>query len=312
MNKKLSLRTIFIPIGAIAGFYSVQVLVTVIYVSILSIFSELGINFGFNFDVADMQSLIISHSNYISAIYSTIIIIIALVVFNFLNKKDRNTLIKTKPSVSHLLVSLLVMSGVAGLINLQLVGISALGEVFPKIEELLQNYIELSEAFTGDGNIAMIILATCILVPIAEELVFRGIIQGELRRAFPAWAAILIQMLIFALVHGNPIQISYVLLPALVLGIVYEWTKSIYIPIALHMFFNFIGAALPEILNYNETAMLYLSIIQFALIPVGIIALFYLKLIRINYDVDEEKGFVQLPDQTYATNEGIEWVHKDL
>jgi len=152
----------------------------------------------------------------------------------------------------------------------------ALGEFVPAINNAMNNYIELSKGFIGSGNIPIVILTTCILVPIAEDLVFRGIIQGELRRVMPGWTAVVIQAVIFALVHGNLIQISYVILPAIILGALYEWSKSIYVPIFLHMLFNFTGAAVPLMLEGNANAGQIFVLFEFSIIPLMIIALIFL------------------------------------
>jgi len=281
MTEKFGLRTIFIPLGAIAMFMTVQIIVTMVYSFVLMFIegARMGLD-GSPLEIPDIEQFIMSHSNYIGAIYSVLIIIASVFALNVLSLRNKNALRTEKQSAGHVISSLLIMAGASGVISLQMAGIYAIGEKVPYVDKIIKDYIELSEAFIGDGNILMIILSTCILVPIAEELVFRGIIQGELRRALPAWAAITIQAVIFALIHGNILQISYVIIPAFVLGIVYEWTKSIYVPIALHMLFNFAGAALPEILKYDETAMLYVGIVEFALIPIGILAFFYLKAIR--------------------------------
>lgn len=43
--------------------------------------------------------------------------------------------------------------------------------------------------------------------PLAEELVFRGVIQSRLERAMPVWIAIVLQAVLFGFIHGTPVQI---------------------------------------------------------------------------------------------------------
>ena len=69
-----------------------------------------------------------------------------------------------------------------------------------------------------EGYLWLEILAVVIMIPIAEELLFRGILQGEIRRVAPAWLAVLLSAVAFALFHLMPFQIAFVILPGLVLA----------------------------------------------------------------------------------------------
>ena len=280
MRNKFGVRTVLIPFIAVAGFFFIQMIVAIGYMMILffvSSFSSAG------FDrmkmeqlFADATKVLIAHSNNISGIYSILIIIMALAGIHILKHSNPSAVRRERTNAGQWGAAVLVIIGVSGMITLLMTGIQELAKYVPVVDTALQNYIKLSENFVGSGNILMVILTTCIVVPIAEDLVFRGIIQGELRRVMPAWAAILIQGAIFALVHGDPIQISYVILPAIILGTVYEWTKSIYVPIALHMLFNFLGAALPMMLAGNEKAGNVFVVVEWAVIPVSILAMIFL------------------------------------
>ncbi|MHB1452785.1 MAG: CPBP family intramembrane glutamic endopeptidase [Saccharofermentanales bacterium] len=276
-RERFSLRTIVIPVAAVAGFYIIQISVALIYSIIYSIVLSASGQIPETDIITGMEKTLIQQSNNMGAIYSVIIAIIAMLAMFFLLKGNPKAVRREKPGIGAIFSSVIIIVGISGFISLQMVGLSALGEFVPFIDTILKHYTELAQAFVGDGNVAMIIISTCILIPIAEELVFRGIIQGELRRVFPGWATIIIQAVIFALVHGNIVQISYVIFPALILGLVYEWTKSIYVPIALHMIFNFIGSALPQMLGQNDNAVMYLYVAQIAFIPAAIIGIFYLK-----------------------------------
>lgn len=82
-----------------------------------------------------------------------------------------------------------------------------------------------------------IAVAVLIAAPLAEELVFRVILQGWLRTKLPAYAAIGISSILFAAVHGFPDALA--LLPlALILGYVFEKRQSWLAVAVLHMLFN--------------------------------------------------------------------------
>jgi hypothetical protein len=77
-----------------------------------------------------------------------------------------------------------------------------------------------------------------IVAPIAEEIVFRGLLYGWLRRYLSATIAVVASAIVFGLAHG-----IFVLAPALavqgaILAVVYERSNSLWPPIILHGTFN--------------------------------------------------------------------------
>ena len=93
--------------------------------------------------------------------------------------------------------------------------------------------------------LAMVAVSILVVGP-AEELLFRGVIQGGLRRSFGAAPAILIASVLFGLLHVGvdgtlTEQLAYmgvtVLLGAL-LGVLYERTDNIVIPALAHGLYN--------------------------------------------------------------------------
>lgn len=66
------------------------------------------------------------------------------------------------------------------------------------------------------------LLCMGILIPTAEELVFRGLGYGRLRERLPVGAAAVLSALVFGLYHGNWIQGLYAAILGVLLALVYE------------------------------------------------------------------------------------------
>ena len=81
-------------------------------------------------------------------------------------------------------------------------------------------------------------LAVVAGAPLAEELVFRGVIQSRLERAMPVWIAMVLQAVLFGFIHGTPVQIGYAFLMGLLFGYIRYRTGSILPTIAAHAAFN--------------------------------------------------------------------------
>lgn len=107
---------------------------------------------------------------------------------------------------------------------------------------------------TAENNVARIAVkhpeVLLLLIPAAfifigpgEELLFRGIVQGRLRRAFSPWIAIPAASVIFGAVHylalsGPPIAklvtIGILSVITLVFGVTYEYTDNLVVPALIH------------------------------------------------------------------------------
>ena len=84
--------------------------------------------------------------------------------------------------------------------------------------------------------------AIAILAPLAEEIVFRGAIVGRLAQvAKNRWAAILVSALLFALVHGNPVQMPHAFVIGVFLGWLFLRTGSIIPGVVFHWMNNTIA-----------------------------------------------------------------------
>ncbi len=89
------------------------------------------------------------------------------------------------------------------------------------------------------GWLFLNLLILGIIPAICEELLFRGIIFGGLRKNYPAWISVLLTGLLFALMHQNILQFIYPFILGCVLSIVMEKTGNLLYPILIHAFNNF-------------------------------------------------------------------------
>lgn len=121
----------------------------------------------------------------------------------------------------------------------------------------------LSNISSNGYKIFSVVLLVCV-IPIFEEIVFRGLIFTELRRGLSFEISAVIQALIFGICHMDVVQGIYTFLLGLLLCFVYEGTVSIWSNIYLHGVFNLLGVLIvPLIMPSN-------IIIRCAYIIIGI------------------------------------------
>ena len=85
---------------------------------------------------------------------------------------------------------------------------------------------------------ALILLCVGGLVPVAEELLFRGVLYGWLRQRWGIAACTIISSALFTMAHANFRVAVQIFITGAVLALLYEYSRSILAPIIAHMAVN--------------------------------------------------------------------------
>lgn len=103
----------------------------------------------------------------------------------------------------------------------------------------------LEDTFRAMSNSFAGFLSICIVAPIAEEILMRRIVLTNMRKLTKSkWWGIIISASIFSLIHINPAQIVGALPAGIILGWLYCETRSLFVPICLHIANNTLSLAL--------------------------------------------------------------------
>ena len=92
-----------------------------------------------------------------------------------------------------------------------------------------------------------IVIMSLIIAPIGEEALMRGFIYPVLRRKLSVTSTIVITALLFAMLHGNLIQVILTIPLGIALGYLYERTHNLLACISMHMLFNATALLLPSV-----------------------------------------------------------------
>lgn len=80
--------------------------------------------------------------------------------------------------------------------------------------------------------------SACVAAPLMEELIFRGFLYGVAKRFTHTSYAALASALFFALIHSNVMSFLPLTLLGLLFVAAYEYTRSLLVPVLMHMVFN--------------------------------------------------------------------------
>lgn len=89
-------------------------------------------------------------------------------------------------------------------------------------------------AWTG----APIVLLGGVLVPLTEEIVFRGVLYGWLRKHMGVPLALLVSAVAFGSIHSGVATAVAAGIMGLILAVSYEYSKSLWVPVVLHALNN--------------------------------------------------------------------------
>ena len=163
--------------------------------------------------------LVISLALIISSV-GTIVILHFMKMIEW--KSDFN---RVNVKASTILLSLL--GGLCGVVALNI-----LSEFMDLPDILSQQMVVLCQTVWGALSVALV-------GPIAEELAFRGAIQGwMMRHGAKPWLAIAVASLLFGIGHLNPAQIPFAFLMGCILGFIYYRSGSLWLCILLHVVNN--------------------------------------------------------------------------
>ncbi len=159
--------------------------------------------------------------------------------------------------------------------------------LLPIPEQLLEGYSQASSTIET-GPVWIAVLSLLIGAPLVEEVLYRGLIYGQLRTFLPTALAVGVQAFLFGLIHGNPVWIAYAAVLGIVLGYLRVVTGSLWPPLLFHISFN-AGSYLFGyfVVSYGENHTVM------TLLLLGSAALFLLTLYGVYYRSDDRENTQQ-------------------
>ena len=106
------------------------------------------------------------------------------------------------------------------------------------------NQISLNETIEmmGRQELPYFLLIACFIGPIAEELIYRGVLMTTFFKNSPWYGDILLSAIIFGCIHINfaltPLAFFIYASGGLILAMLYRMTKTLYYPIVVHILIN--------------------------------------------------------------------------
>jgi membrane protease YdiL (CAAX protease family) len=127
------------------------------------------------------------------------------------------------------------------------------------VDRWFPSHQQVVSSITASNSFILTFLAVGITAPVFEEILMRGLVYNELKRNINFKLAVVLQAIIFGLYHGNILQFIYATILGIFLAMVYEWTKSLWAPILIHILFNSSSLILGK-LTLKVNILLYVAV----------------------------------------------------
>lgn len=129
-----------------------------------------------------------------------------------------------------------------------------------------------SQEILFSGPFIVQLIGIGLILPICEELIYRGLIYMRMRQYLSVNMSIMVSSLIFGIIHGNPAQGMYGFLIGILFAYLFEKYGSLKAPVLAHISANMLSLVLAaaQIDMDNSMVMLVLGLACVSLAMVGV------------------------------------------
>lgn len=149
--------------------------------------------------------------------------------------------------------------------------------LFLNLAKYSQGFQEATEILFAPSLVEQL-LSSGLLIPLIEEVIFRGGIFHLLRKKLSFVWAMLLSAVQFGLYHGNLVQFIYATLMGMLLAYVYERYASLKAPIMAHVVANVVVCILTEV---NGFSWMLATPVRAIAITVGCVVMVCFGIVRI-------------------------------
>ena len=114
-----------------------------------------------------------------------------------------------------------------------------------------QEAVKLLAESKDPWTLVLMAAVACIGAPLCEEVVFRGYLYAAVKRFANIPLAVIFTGLFFGAVHGNLLGLLPLAVLGVILALAYEYTGSLWAPIAIHFCFNAVTTTFQIYFNLN-------------------------------------------------------------
>lgn len=224
---------------------------------------------------------------------STLAVLIVMLVIARLLSIKTDPLIKMNKLKPDQVVCLVIIGlGMLGVVTTYIIVADKIATFIESMKNAMEDYRESVDRFSDTPQVVVpvwdsiiYVITLCFIVPVTEEVTFRGVIFGQLRRGFGPWVSVFLSAVLFGIMHGISVHIGYAIACGLIIAACYHITDSLVAPIILHAVFNIFGSGIANFMNVEAfgipdelttSFMVGINMTSMLMMPIGVLAFAYL------------------------------------
>lgn len=220
------------------------------------------------------------------------VLIVMLVIARLLSIKTAPLIKMNKLKPDQVACLVIIGLGMLGVVTTYIIVADKISTFIESMKNAMEDYRESVDRFSDTPQVVVpvwdsiiYVITLCFIVPVTEEVTFRGVIFGQLRRGFGPWVSVFLSAVLFGIMHGISVHIGYAIACGLIIAACYHITDSLVAPIILHAVFNIFGSGIANFMNVeafgipNELTtsfMVGINMTSMLMMPIGVLAFAYL------------------------------------
>ncbi len=120
----------------------------------------------------------------------------------------------------------------------------------PVPQQIMSFYLETDSFYM----LSILFFTSCVVAPVTEEIIFRGVVYPALRERFGVRASMILSSAIFALMHNEIFVCASLFAFGILLACLFEKHQNLWLPIVVHFFNNFFANVAVFIVKYIDIA----------------------------------------------------------
>lgn len=198
-----------------------------------------------------------TYEGLFNAFYGVFVSFCLCIYIWIIHKPGEEPMVRKSRMIAHQWIMVVIIGlGMVAIVGVYFSIAHYIADLVPKVQESMTDYSDniARDLPTVDDLVPawdhiLYLISISFLIPVTEEIAFRGIVQGELSKQFSPVASILISGVIFGALHFQPIQIGYAVLCGIAIGAVYYLCDSIWATITIHSIFNLLGSGISQFMD---------------------------------------------------------------
>ena len=220
------------------------------------------------------------------------VLTVMLVIAKLLSLKKEPLIKMNKLKPDQVVCLVIIGLGMLGVVTTYIIIADKIATFLESLKNAMEDYRESVDRFSDTPQTVvpvwdsiLYVITLCFIVPVTEEVTFRGVIFGQLRRGFGPWVSVFLSALLFGLMHGISVHIGYAIACGIIIAACYHLTDSLAAPILLHAVFNIFGSGIANFMNVEAfgisselttSFMVGINMASMLMMPIGVLAFAYL------------------------------------